>query len=58
MAESHRGKLIGGVVLNVAFPIGALVVRILVEERFLGRELAGYDAYTKRVRYRLIAFVW
>jgi len=39
-------------------PIGMLVVRILVEEQFLRRELAGYDAYTKRVRYRLIPFVW
>ena len=41
-----------------SLPIGALAVRILVEERFLRRELAGYDAYTERVRYRLIPFVW
>jgi protein-S-isoprenylcysteine O-methyltransferase Ste14 len=41
-----------------SFPIGTLAVRILVEERFLRRELAGYDAYTQRVRYRLIPFVW
>jgi protein-S-isoprenylcysteine O-methyltransferase Ste14 len=35
-----------------------MVVRIHVEERFLRRELPGYDAYTRRVRYRLIPFVW
>ncbi len=39
-------------------PIGLLVLRILVEERFLRRELSGYDAYTKRVRFRLIPFIW
>jgi protein-S-isoprenylcysteine O-methyltransferase Ste14 len=39
-------------------PIGALVVRILIEEEFLRRELKGYDAYTERVRYRLIPFLW
>ena len=39
-------------------PSAALVVRILIEERFLQRELAGYEAYTKRVRYRLVPFVW
>jgi protein-S-isoprenylcysteine O-methyltransferase Ste14 len=41
-----------------SFPIGTLAVRILVEEQFLRRELAGYDAYTERVRHRLIPFVW
>jgi protein-S-isoprenylcysteine O-methyltransferase Ste14 len=44
--------------LLAIIPIGTLAVRILVEEWFLGRELPGYDAYTKRVRYRLIPFVW
>ena len=39
-------------------PIGLLVLRILVEERFLKRELRGYDAYMKKVRYRLIPFLW
>ncbi len=39
-------------------PIGTLVVRIVVEERLLSRELEGYDLYMKRVRYRLIPFVW
>lgn len=41
-----------------SIPIGVLAVRILVEEEFLRRELVGYDAYTERVRYRLIPFLW
>jgi len=39
-------------------PIGILAVRSLFEERFLKRELKGYGAYTEKVRYRLIPFVW
>jgi len=45
-------------VVFAALPIATLVVRILIEERFLKRELAGYEEYTKKVRYRLIPFVW
>jgi protein-S-isoprenylcysteine O-methyltransferase Ste14 len=41
-----------------SFLIAMRAVRILVEEQFLKRELAGYDAYTEKVRYRLIPFVW
>ena len=50
--ESYAAAMLAG------FPIATLVVRILVEEQFLRRELSGYDAYTERVRYRLIPFVW
>lgn len=39
-------------------PIGALMMRIGIEERFLRQELAGYAAYTERVRSRLIPGVW
>jgi len=39
-------------------PIGLLAIRILIEERFLLENLRGYGAYRKRVRYRLIPFVW
>jgi protein-S-isoprenylcysteine O-methyltransferase Ste14 len=39
-------------------PMALLAVRILFEERFLRRELAGYEDYTRRVRYRLVPFVW
>lgn len=38
--------------------IATLALRIVFEERFLRRELKGYDAYTERVRYRLIPFLW
>ena len=50
--ESYAATLLASV------PIGTLAVRILVEEQFLRRELQGYDAYTQRVRYRLIPFLW
>jgi protein-S-isoprenylcysteine O-methyltransferase Ste14 len=50
--ESYAAALLASV------PIGTLAVRILVEEQFLRRELAGYDAYTERVRSRLIPCVW
>lgn len=36
----------------------ALLWRILDEERFLTRHLAGYDAYKEKVRYRLIPHLW
>lgn len=39
-------------------PIAVLAVRSVFEERFLKQELKGYDAYTEKVRYRLIPFVW
>ncbi len=34
------------------------VVRIADEEALLTRELPGYDDYRRRVRYRMIPFVW
>ena len=39
-------------------PVGTLVLRTRIEEEFLKRELKGYKEYTKRVRYRLIPFIW
>ena len=39
-------------------PIVLIAVRIVFEERFLRRELPGYEAYTHQVRYRLVPFVW
>jgi protein-S-isoprenylcysteine O-methyltransferase Ste14 len=44
--------------LLAIIPIWVLAVRSLFEERFLKRELKGYDAYTEKVRYRLIPFIW
>jgi protein-S-isoprenylcysteine O-methyltransferase Ste14 len=50
--ESYAGALVAIV------PSALLVARIPIEERYLLRELAGYEQYTHRVRYRLIPFVW
>jgi len=50
--ESYAG------VIFAALPFAILAVRILIEERFLTRQLAGYEDYTKKVRYRLVPFVW
>ena len=38
--------------------IGCLVWRLLEEERYLSRHLAGYDDYRHATRYRLAPFVW
>ena len=35
-----------------------VVVRILDEEKLLVRELEGYEDYKKRVKYRLLPFIW
>jgi Putative protein-S-isoprenylcysteine methyltransferase len=39
-------------------PIAVLAARSVFEERFLKRGLRGYEAYTKKVRSRLIPFLW
>jgi len=50
--ESSAGALLALV------PIGTIVLRALLEERFLRQELTGYEAYTRRVRYRLVPFLF
>jgi protein-S-isoprenylcysteine O-methyltransferase Ste14 len=50
--ESYAAALLAVV------PMGFLAIRIVFEERLLRRELAGYEAYTEKVRYRLVPFVW
>jgi protein-S-isoprenylcysteine O-methyltransferase Ste14 len=39
-------------------PLGALAIRIGVEERFLKEKLEGYEEYTRQVRYRVIPGIW
>lgn len=46
------------VVLLAIVPVAVLAVRSVFEERFLKRELKGYEIYMQKVRYRLIPFVW
>jgi protein-S-isoprenylcysteine O-methyltransferase Ste14 len=35
-----------------------LVWRLLDEEKILQRDLTGYTEYMRRVRFRLVPFVW
>jgi protein-S-isoprenylcysteine O-methyltransferase Ste14 len=44
--------------LAAIFPIAIIAVRALFEEKFLVNNLPGYSEYEKRVRYRLIPYVW
>ena len=46
-----------GVLIGVAMSF-YVVARIIGEEKMLVTELQGYTEYTKKVRYRLIPFVW
>ena len=46
-----------GLIPMVLYPI-VIVIRILNEEKVLERGLEGYSEYKKRVKYRLIPFVW
>jgi protein-S-isoprenylcysteine O-methyltransferase Ste14 len=50
--QSYAGALL------VAVPTAILAIRIGHEERFLRRTLDGYDAYTARVRWRLVPGLW
>ena len=45
-------------VIVMAFYPVIIVVRLKDEEDLLTRELPGYEAYKKKVKYRLIPFVW
>lgn len=44
--------------LPVAIYPCVIIVRILNEEKVLTEELEGYSEYKKRVKYRLIPFIW
>ena len=39
------------------YPI-IIIFRIIYEEKFLEKELIGYSEYKKKVKYRLIPFIW
>ena len=39
------------------YPI-IIIIRILYEEKYLEKELVGYTEYKKKVKYRLIPFIW
>ena len=44
-------------IVFLAYP-AVIVKRLKNEEQFLAKELPGYEDYMKKVRYRLIPFVW
>ncbi|MDH3672849.1 MAG: isoprenylcysteine carboxylmethyltransferase family protein [Gammaproteobacteria bacterium] len=45
-------------VFTLTVVLGLLVARILVEEKALREMLPGYIEYVKKVRYRLVPFIW
>ena len=50
------GSVISFAVMLFYFPI--IVKRILNEEDVLEKGLSGYSEYKKKVKYRLIPFIW
>ena len=44
-------------IIFLVYPI-IIVMRIKNEEEILKRDLKGYEEYTKKVKYRLIPFIW
>lgn len=50
------GSLFGLIPFSLYLPL--IIFRIVGEERLLSAELCGYGEYKKRVRYRLIPFIW
>jgi protein-S-isoprenylcysteine O-methyltransferase Ste14 len=50
------GSLVGLVPALLLY--GVIIARLLDEERYLTRNLSGYEAYRQKVRYRLIPKIW
>lgn len=50
--QSYAGALL------MLLPLGMLAMRTVIEERFLKQKLEGYEEYTRKVRWRLIPYVW
>jgi protein-S-isoprenylcysteine O-methyltransferase Ste14 len=50
------GSLLGLVFFLPMFVV--IVVRLLEEEKFLRKNLPGYEEYCQKVRHRLVPFVW
>ena len=46
-----------GLIPFALYPV-LIVIRILNEEKVLARELDGYTDYMKKVKYKLIPFIW
>jgi protein-S-isoprenylcysteine O-methyltransferase Ste14 len=55
------GPLVTGAASALAVGVALsllLAVRIVEEEKLLAGAFSGYDDYRRRVRYRLLPFVW
>lgn len=50
------GSLIAFSIFLLYIPI--IVMRLLHEEKFLARELEGYEEYMQKVKYRLLPYIW
>lgn len=46
-----------GAIVFLAYPV-LIVARLKGEEKLLMKELCGYEDYCKKVKYRLLPFVW
>ena len=46
-----------GLIPFALYPV-LIVIRVLNEEQVLAGELDGYTDYMKKVKYRLIPFIW
>lgn len=46
-----------GLIPMAFYPV-IILVRLQGEEKLLAQELPGYEAYQKKVKYRLIPFIW
>ncbi|MCG8345310.1 MAG: isoprenylcysteine carboxylmethyltransferase family protein, partial [Chlorobiales bacterium] len=44
--------------LSTAIPAAVMIVRTIREDRFLQEQLAGYEEYCRKVRWRLMPYVW
>ena len=44
-------------IIFLLYPV-LIIFRIIYEEKFLEKELKGYKEYKKKVKYRLIPFIW
>ena len=52
----YFGSILSLVCVLLFVPV--LILRILNEEKVLCKELNGYDEYKKKVKYRMIPFLW
>ena len=52
--------ILGSIISFVIFLIYPFIIikRINNEEKVLGRDLKGYKEYRKKVKYKLIPFIW